>query len=391
MADVLLTWELGAGMGHVVQLRVLADALIQRGHRVTAAVQDLMTASRVFQGSGVRLMQAPYKHNFTANEIRRPVHFGELLHNIGFNQPGTLYSLVDAWRAIIEFIRPDIMICDYSPTAIVAGRALQIPRLQLGCGFCCTTPDNPFPSFASGVNPDTKPRPPLRLLENTNHVLESMGCPVLDDAAEILGCDGTLLATFSELDHYGHRADQQYLGVWTRSAGGPVRWRAGSGKRIFCYLKDFPKIESLVAALASLDHAVLIYGPSVPTALLRKYDRPHIQVEYVPPNIDLLATECDLAILHGSPASVTQLLLAGVPCMQLPLHMEHYLLSRRLVEIGAGVLVPQLPQSEMADVINQSLHRESLHQSAQNFAERYKGYDMAASVDEAVDRIENTI
>jgi UDP:flavonoid glycosyltransferase YjiC (YdhE family) len=37
MATILLTWELGAGLGHLVNLLPLARGLLQRGHRVYAA------------------------------------------------------------------------------------------------------------------------------------------------------------------------------------------------------------------------------------------------------------------------------------------------------------------------------------------------------------------
>jgi hypothetical protein len=49
--NVFLTWELGTGLGHLIDLLPLVQGLPQRGHRVFAAMQDLSKAERVF-GSG---------------------------------------------------------------------------------------------------------------------------------------------------------------------------------------------------------------------------------------------------------------------------------------------------------------------------------------------------
>ncbi len=39
MSTILFAWELGGGLGHLVQLRPPAEALAARGHRVLAAVR----------------------------------------------------------------------------------------------------------------------------------------------------------------------------------------------------------------------------------------------------------------------------------------------------------------------------------------------------------------
>ena len=51
MGSVLLTWELGAGLGHLVNLLPLARGLAERGHRVTAMLRDLSQAEKVFTGT----------------------------------------------------------------------------------------------------------------------------------------------------------------------------------------------------------------------------------------------------------------------------------------------------------------------------------------------------
>jgi UDP:flavonoid glycosyltransferase YjiC (YdhE family) len=61
MATILLTWELGGGMGHLANLAPLARGLAERGHRVTAALSDLSRAHRAFAGVPVAFFQAPHR------------------------------------------------------------------------------------------------------------------------------------------------------------------------------------------------------------------------------------------------------------------------------------------------------------------------------------------
>jgi len=65
MATVLMTWELGAGLGHMTRMREVGQRLVARGHRVIAVLRDLYRAGPVFDGSGMQLLQAPFKQKPT--------------------------------------------------------------------------------------------------------------------------------------------------------------------------------------------------------------------------------------------------------------------------------------------------------------------------------------
>ena len=60
MATVLLNWELGGGLGHMMQLAPLARALVARGHKVYVALRDVAGAEAAFAGSGVCYVGAPH-------------------------------------------------------------------------------------------------------------------------------------------------------------------------------------------------------------------------------------------------------------------------------------------------------------------------------------------
>lgn len=58
MSTILFAWELGGGLGHLMQMRPIAHGLLARGHRIAAALKDLFRARQVF-GPDVPLLQAP--------------------------------------------------------------------------------------------------------------------------------------------------------------------------------------------------------------------------------------------------------------------------------------------------------------------------------------------
>src|SRR5262245_23280653 len=102
MATILLTWELGAGTGHCVNLRPIAEELGKRGHDICFATRDLTTARRVFQDTPVRYWQAPSFVARPTSFIRAPQTFAQILHNVGFGDDSDLEVLVSAWRQLIQ-------------------------------------------------------------------------------------------------------------------------------------------------------------------------------------------------------------------------------------------------------------------------------------------------
>ena len=59
MARVLLTWELGGGLGHCANLRPIVEHLVHEGHDVFLALRNVCLFDKVFAGLNVSLLQAP--------------------------------------------------------------------------------------------------------------------------------------------------------------------------------------------------------------------------------------------------------------------------------------------------------------------------------------------
>ena len=86
MADIFLAWELGGGMGHVVPLSQLTQALVRHGHRVHLALRDLSGApsalGALHDSPQVRLWQAPIWLP-QLHGAPQPVSYPELLFHSG--------------------------------------------------------------------------------------------------------------------------------------------------------------------------------------------------------------------------------------------------------------------------------------------------------------------
>src|SRR4051812_26575394 len=115
MAKILLTWELGGGLGHLIQLLPLARGLTAAGHTVFAALKDLTRVRGISGYDGVVLLPAPTQPGRPADEIKPPVTFAHILHNVGIGNPIAFTGLAEGWRNICALVRPDLIIYDHSP------------------------------------------------------------------------------------------------------------------------------------------------------------------------------------------------------------------------------------------------------------------------------------
>src|SRR5437867_3647358 len=154
MSTIFFCQEQGSGLGHTMQMLPLARGLVEHGHRVFVALRDADGAEAVFAGSGVCYLDAP-RRNETSPRARRPTFpvtgsFAHVLANVGWDNTRTLFTLGNMWQNLFAGFRPDGLVCDHSPSALLAARGLpkRVPRILLGSGFCC-----PPDSFPLGVFP----------------------------------------------------------------------------------------------------------------------------------------------------------------------------------------------------------------------------------------------
>jgi len=394
MANVLLAWELGAGLGHLATLAPLVKGLCSRGHRVFAALRDLSRAEGMFPGCDVSFLQAPFHSRRDGRRIDPLRSFAHIMFCNGFADIGELRAMVAAWRNLLEFVGPDLVVFDHSPTALLAARGLDTRRALIGTGFCSPPDISPWPDFRPWLPDDSERllQAEMRVLDNANRVLESFGQPLLQRLGQLYGeVDENFLMTLSELDAYPDRTGGRYWGVWPNAGGKAPEWPEGRGKRVFAYLKQFEALPQLFALLNELKCPTIIYGDGINPKLRQRAQSATLRIETDRLDLDRAAAECGLAILNGTHGTTATMLLAGKPMLQIPLFLEQGLNSRAVERLGAGLKAEPNRPEQIAVRLMRLMDSPQYAEAAKQFAAKRGDFSTDRQIDALVERTEGLL
>ncbi len=393
MSRILLAWELGAASGHLAGLRPIVEVLLERGHQVALAAQNLRNAARVFAGLDFPIVPAPRIHELYGGLEDPPLNYSEILMRYGYIDAPMLTALVRAWRALIQLTAADVLVADHAPTALLAARGLRDLRcIAFGNAFAVPPPVHPTPNMRQWLEV-----PPQRLLNSDALVLKTINQSLHPSAAPLSALHQMfervecLLVGVPELDPYGPRATESYLGLHVGISGmATPQWPAGDGKRIFAYLRaDYADIDHLLAALSVCGARCLIYMAGASPALIERYRSSRLVFSDTAVDIVSAAAQCDAAICHSGIGTVNAVLQAGKPMVLLPAQLEQFLLARNVEALGAAlVVVPEEVKREFGGALKAILENPSFSGKTRAFAERYREPSIQAVLDRAVARIE---
>ncbi|MGZ5034727.1 MAG: glycosyltransferase [Usitatibacter sp.] len=394
MARIAFAWELGGELGHAMSCGALAHSLAVRGHRIAFMFRELRSIAFLRETEGYDVFQAPVLLE-EGRGAPIPVSYADVMLGCGYADAASLSPLVGAWRSLLLRWKPDLVVEDYSPTALLAAHTLGIPRVRFGNGFAIPPRASPLPSFRFDQRvPDARvAESDARALASANAVLQSLGAAPLARLADQLECDDEFLCTFPELDHYDSRGVAGYWGPrFQVSSGARVDWPAGGGKRIIVYLKTtLPQLDALIETLASSPHRVAAFVPDLDPGRRARLEAPRRIVSAQPLRLEPLLKGCDLLISNGgnlSPGSLT----AGVPQMIFPTQYEQYITARRIEQAGCGLWLPQdAGPAQVRDMVTRMLADPRFLESARAFARRYAGFSPAEQRRRMVVRIEQIL
>jgi UDP:flavonoid glycosyltransferase YjiC (YdhE family) len=395
MATILLTWELGGGLGHCVKLAPLASGLVARGHHVYFAAHDVATAQRVLQNPRVKYLQSP----FTARQPQtspQPRTFAQVLCDVGFGDDLSLRALVTSWRNLIELVQPQLIICEHSPSALLASRWTGAPRAVIGTGFSLPPDVSPLPDLCPWLDPPATDvaLQENRLLDRVNRILADGDRPQLDRLFQLYGdVQDSFLMTFPELDHYPARGATEYMGCWAPSSGVEPMWPDCNGPRVFAYLKSQGptfRLDVALAVLRELPIRTLAYVPAATKRILNLQSR-NLRIVTDPVHMPSTLQQCDFAVVNGTAGTTTQCLLAGIPLVLIPCYMEQVTFCRGVVELGAGIIANPNRLELLAARVWRVLHSKSYRNAARAFANRYASFDPEQAKLRILDRLETLL
>ncbi len=350
MAQFLLAWELGSGLGHVGLLSPLARELARRGHRVALCLLDLVGPRSPLRELGLPCLQAPLPLSGGA-PIRDPLSHAEILLGCGYRDAGVLDALVRGWRATLECAGADLVVADFAPTAMLAARTLGIPSAAVGTGFQLPPAGRPLPACRpwERVPPGRLETAEAHVVTSANRVLASHGARPVAQGWQLFSGDRALVCDWPELDVYGRGTLPPGDRWWGRSfdpgAGVAPDWPDGPGPRVFAYLKgEHPDVPAVLRALAARGCRTLCYLPDVAAGKPKPVDDASIRYADAPVNLASALPASDLVACHAGGSTVAQSLLAGVPLLMLPLQGEQGLNALGVARMRAGAAAFPGPQ-----------------------------------------------
>jgi UDP:flavonoid glycosyltransferase YjiC (YdhE family) len=403
MPHIHFAWELGGGLGHAGRLKPLAMEALRRGHQVSMCLRDLVHTDNVLAelgALGVPRLQAPVWLHEVKGLPSPQVSLAEILLAMGYVNANALQGLFTGWRDALQLFKPDLVVADSAPTAVLAARSLGIPSATVGIGYFMPPQATPMPLLRDWepVQAGRVAAGDAQMLQAINTVLQRVGSAPLQHAAQSMLGDLPLLLTWPEFDHYGRKtlpAGQAWWGPSMLSGSGAApQWPPGDGPKVFAYLKtEHPDHALVLQALVKLGCVVECYLPEVASGRPPPVQSPHIHYSSGP--VDLLATlpGCALCICHGGEATLAQALLLQVPVLLLPTQAEQFLISRCVGRAGLGINAAELKRPlDYAALIQPMLDPGGSHKRAATaFAQRYASFTSAQQTVDLVDAFERQL
>ena len=379
MSINLLTWELGKNLGHVGRISSIAQALNQQGERVVLAARNLEGLDSIRSFDAIEFIPAPVQTSLPSHVFQQPATFAHILHNVCFGEYEEALTRVHQWRKIFGSVRPDVVVCDHSPTALLAARSVEVPSVCVGTGFTCPPAVSPYPAWRKLSVADMAKlvEDEQRVLQLVNRILVACGSDELAQLSDLYAePTKTGLLTYPELDHFGPRKDAKYWGLPRPDKAEPPDWPGGRGRRVFAYLRPCPILPELCRALKQWQLTSIMYCPGLHRKSRAALGGEKLRLVDRPIDLTAAAAECDLFIGYGSHFSTTTMLLAGKPVLLLPSLAEQAILALRVSRLGMGRMASQKP-NQASEALQAMLHDGRYRDRAEEFAQRHECEDRA--------------
>ena len=334
---VLFAWELGLGLGHLMNMHRIARRLARHDCR-TILASSKVTAALALQGPFDEIIQAPKWPLDTLPEERRLIlssaTLNDILSGAGLADRIAVEGLLRSWLEIFKSQRPALVIADFAPLAAFAAKG-RIPLALIGSGY--TLPPAELPRFP----PLHRRSPPIwkekETLDAVNAAASKLNLTPLDRLPQIFSGDAGFVQTFALLDPY----DTQRV----EAVSGPLidrvpEVRQEGATSIFAYLSGgYEPHPSIFEALRPFAQHLRVHAPRLPASALEELSRAgaRIDAEAVPLAEILPSTR--LILHHGGSGAAAEALVSGVPQLILSAQVEQDLNGEALQRAGVARLV----------------------------------------------------
>lgn len=291
--------------------------------------------------------------------------YADILAGIGFADPVKLSAMIAAWDALLDLIKPDLVVADHSPALLAALYGTATPVISVGTPF--TMPPLSLDRLPP-LRADQAPAlPEARLLQSLKTALAERGARAPARLVDLFRTDERLVFGLPELDPYRAFRDETIL---TPPEPLPAFAEAPVKPRLFVYAgSEVPHIEALVQALVEMDVDIVAYlrGDVGPLPHFLKH-RGH-QVHDTPPPLDEILPTVSHVLSHGGAFTCQAAIAVGRPHMIMSLHNETELNLSMCTQLGvARRLEPSSDAKALRTRLNDFLIETSLMRQARHWA-----------------------
>lgn len=388
---ILLTWELGGGLGHLSILILVARRLRDAGHEILFAVKDTGAARRMLEDGRFTFVPCPRVHGSETKQ-RFPASYSQILAGAGFADSVSLSGLLHSWENIFGLFDPDVIVIQYAPSALIAARLSGIPCLGLHTGFEDPPDWEPFPSFRPwlGLGRESLLKSDRIILDSINQLRKRHGAAEFSCLWQAMKCDINLLAAFPEFDHYRERRGGRYIGsLFITDDGVDIPWPEGGTFRIFVYLKPGAGTLSVLEKLLRHDASVIAFLSGSDAEVRCSISHERLRISSARVKLSSLLPDMDLSVTHANHGTLSALFLAGVPTILIPTTIEQWMLSSNLERLGVGIAVTRNRLgAEFGPAVERMSTDSAFDSAAARYAEKYAGYDQGRTLDRLAVTIE---
>jgi rhamnosyltransferase subunit B len=337
MARVLFGWELGANRGHIERLLPMARRLLDQGHEVALALQQIDSAG-LDRDPRLTLWQAPVWPRLLINNIqdgsRRVATMGDILAQLGLDRPGCLAAMVSGWDVIFAAFRPDVVVADYAPALLTAARA-RVATISVGDYFSCPPYQlDRFPSLTGTPNAYDEDA----LLDTVDADLASVSRAPLAGLPALFAADHVMVGNFAELDPYRPLRIGDYCApsIKLPLADGS----GGGGDELFVYAYNRISADNPIwAGLVATRRTVRIHMGDPTPAHLAEFKRFGCIYEPKPVPFPLIARRSSVAVSYGGNGFTSACLVAALPQLMMPFDLEKLMTARAVDALGLGKML----------------------------------------------------
>ncbi|OOG79569.1 hypothetical protein B0E41_23075 [Hydrogenophaga sp. A37] len=344
---MLLAWERGLNLGHLVRVQATVWRLQAQRLRVTLAVSPAIAAR---YGAELKTLSC---EQFVVREPRHSMgwcapmqlsSFAGVLAAQGWTDGPWLTGALAAWQRLFSVVKPACVVLDYAPLACLTAWLSGVPALHVSSGFDAPPPDHTgIGRFRSSTGEVSAAEMAETTSVNTilHQVLRSFGTRRNIRLRDLFSYPRLLLDCIPQTDPYGCRVGEVYAPFFSEpgkphAAHWPESVAGQEVYRIFVYIRENAIAPSLLTCLLQASNSVVCFWPDHDSSM---YDR-HTQglvIHTEPVELHPLFETASLIVGYGSVGISTRAVLANVPQLIFPTDLEKQMVGRRIQKQGLGI------------------------------------------------------